>query len=83
MPLPWSGCCERWDRDWRRWASVRSFALEYWLRANSKAGFVLAWVQRLHSDARSWKQIGGFASIVNHLADDYELGKRIADLGLL
>ncbi len=28
------------------------------------------------------KQIGGFASIVNHLADDYELGKRIADLGL-
>ena len=23
------------------------------------------------------KQIGGFASIVNHLADDYELGKRI------
>ena len=28
------------------------------------------------------EQIGGFASIVNHLADDYELGKRIADLGL-
>ncbi|MFY9791208.1 MAG: bacteriohopanetetrol glucosamine biosynthesis glycosyltransferase HpnI [Candidatus Sulfotelmatobacter sp.] len=28
------------------------------------------------------KQIGGFASIVNHLADDYELGKRIADLEL-
>jgi ceramide glucosyltransferase len=27
-------------------------------------------------------KIGGFASIVNHLADDYELGKRIADLGL-
>ena len=28
-------------------------------------------------------KIGGFASIVNHLADDYELGKRIADFGLL
>jgi ceramide glucosyltransferase len=28
------------------------------------------------------KQIGGFASIVNHLADDYELGKRISELGL-
>src|SRR6202521_4201073 len=28
------------------------------------------------------EKIGGFASIVNHLADDYELGKRIADLGL-
>jgi ceramide glucosyltransferase len=28
------------------------------------------------------ERIGGFASIVNHLADDYELGKRIADLGL-
>lgn len=27
------------------------------------------------------EKIGGFASIVNHLADDYELGKRIADLG--
>jgi len=26
-------------------------------------------------------KIGGFASIVNHLADDYELGKRIAHLG--
>ncbi|MGC2648581.1 MAG: glycosyltransferase, partial [Candidatus Sulfotelmatobacter sp.] len=28
------------------------------------------------------ERIGGFASIVHHLADDYELGKRIADLGL-
>jgi len=28
------------------------------------------------------KKIGGFDSIVDHLADDYELGKRIADLGL-
>jgi ceramide glucosyltransferase len=28
------------------------------------------------------EKIGGFVSIVNHLADDYELGKRIADLGL-
>ena len=27
------------------------------------------------------ERIGGFNSIVNHLADDYELGKRIADLG--
>ena len=27
-------------------------------------------------------KIGGFDSIVDHLADDYELGKRIADLGL-
>jgi ceramide glucosyltransferase len=28
-------------------------------------------------------RIGGFASFVDHLADDYELGKRIAGLGLL
>jgi ceramide glucosyltransferase len=28
------------------------------------------------------EQIGGFASFVDYLADDYELGKRIADLGL-
>jgi ceramide glucosyltransferase len=28
------------------------------------------------------EKIGGFESIVNHLADDYELGKRIAALGL-
>jgi ceramide glucosyltransferase len=28
------------------------------------------------------EKIGGFISIVNHLADDYELGKRIAELGL-
>lgn len=28
------------------------------------------------------QKIGGFDSIVDHLADDYELGKRIADLGL-
>ncbi len=28
------------------------------------------------------KKIGGFDSILDHLADDYELGKRIADLGL-
>jgi ceramide glucosyltransferase len=28
------------------------------------------------------EKIGGFNSIVNHLADDYELGKRIAELGL-
>ncbi|MFZ0296077.1 MAG: bacteriohopanetetrol glucosamine biosynthesis glycosyltransferase HpnI [Candidatus Sulfotelmatobacter sp.] len=28
------------------------------------------------------EKIGGFASIVNHLADDYELGKRISELGL-
>lgn len=28
------------------------------------------------------EKIGGFHSIVNHLADDYELGKRIAALGL-
>jgi|SRR3984885_3812581 ceramide glucosyltransferase len=28
------------------------------------------------------RKIGGFDSIVDHLADDYELGKRIADLGL-
>jgi len=28
------------------------------------------------------EKIGGFPSIVNHLADDYELGKRIAALGL-
>jgi ceramide glucosyltransferase len=27
------------------------------------------------------ERIGGFNSIVNHLADDYELGNRIADLG--
>jgi ceramide glucosyltransferase len=27
------------------------------------------------------EKIGGFNSIVNHLADDYELGKRIAELG--
>lgn len=28
------------------------------------------------------EKIGGFASFVEYLADDYELGKRIADLGL-
>ncbi|MGA7401886.1 MAG: bacteriohopanetetrol glucosamine biosynthesis glycosyltransferase HpnI [Candidatus Sulfotelmatobacter sp.] len=28
------------------------------------------------------EKIGGFNSIVDHLADDYELGERIADLGL-
>ncbi len=28
------------------------------------------------------EKIGGFTSFVDHLADDYELGKRIADLGL-
>lgn len=28
------------------------------------------------------ERVGGFPSIVNHLADDYELGKRIAELGL-
>ncbi|MGD1022249.1 MAG: bacteriohopanetetrol glucosamine biosynthesis glycosyltransferase HpnI [Candidatus Sulfotelmatobacter sp.] len=28
------------------------------------------------------EKIGGFHSIVDHLADDYELGKRLADLGL-
>jgi ceramide glucosyltransferase len=28
------------------------------------------------------EKIGGFASFVDYLADDYELGKRIADLGL-
>jgi ceramide glucosyltransferase len=28
------------------------------------------------------EKIGGFSSIVNYLADDYELGKRIAELGL-
>jgi ceramide glucosyltransferase len=28
------------------------------------------------------EKIGGFRSIVNHLADDYELGERIASLGL-
>jgi ceramide glucosyltransferase len=28
------------------------------------------------------KKIGGFESILDYLADDYELGKRIADLGL-
>ena len=28
------------------------------------------------------EKIGGFPSIVNHLADDYELGKRISELGL-
>ncbi len=28
------------------------------------------------------EKIGGFESFVDHLADDYELGKRIADLGL-
>jgi ceramide glucosyltransferase len=28
------------------------------------------------------EEIGGFTSIVNHLADDYELGNRIAELGL-
>jgi ceramide glucosyltransferase len=28
------------------------------------------------------EKIGGFASFVDHLADDYELGKRISDLGL-
>jgi ceramide glucosyltransferase len=28
------------------------------------------------------ERIGGFDSIANHLADDYELGKRIAELGL-
>jgi ceramide glucosyltransferase len=28
------------------------------------------------------QKIGGFDSLVDHLADDYELGKRIADLGL-
>jgi ceramide glucosyltransferase len=28
------------------------------------------------------EKIGGFASVVDYLADDYELGKRIADLGL-
>src|SRR5229473_4355360 len=28
------------------------------------------------------EKIGGFGSFVDHLSDDYELGKRIADLGL-
>jgi ceramide glucosyltransferase len=28
------------------------------------------------------EKIGGFTSFVDHLADDYELGKRISDLGL-
>ena len=31
---------------------------------------------------RDLKRIGGFKSIVGFLADDYELGRRIADLGL-
>ncbi|HEV2399403.1 MAG TPA: bacteriohopanetetrol glucosamine biosynthesis glycosyltransferase HpnI [Candidatus Sulfotelmatobacter sp.] len=31
---------------------------------------------------RDLQQIGGFKSIVDYLADDYELGRRISDLGL-
>jgi ceramide glucosyltransferase len=31
---------------------------------------------------RELEKIGGFASVVDYLADDYELGKRIASLGL-
>lgn len=31
---------------------------------------------------RDLERIGGFKSIVNYLGDDYELGRRIADLGL-
>jgi len=47
-----------------------------------EGGIRFAFGSTLAFRRRELEKIGGFAAIADHLADDYELGKRIAALGL-
>ena len=64
------------------WASVPIFVRECWWRSNSRGECTLGLDRRWRSSRADLERIGGFRSIVDFLADDYELGRRIADLGL-
>ena len=71
-----------WDHDWKRLASAQILRQGCWLRGNSKVEFALAWVRRLPFGRAIWRELAGFDAFVDFLADDYELGQRIAELGL-
>lgn len=67
-----------------RWEAVAINA-DFWSqvlqsRSLQPQDFALGAVMSLRSEVLS--QIGGFKALVNHLADDYHLGNRVARLGL-
>ena len=82
LPLSRSRGRDASDRNLNLWASAPIFVLAFWPRNNWKAACVLGLDRRWLSGAPISNEIGGFRSIVDFLADDYELGRRIADLGL-
>ena len=72
----------RWAHGWKLWASARIFPPACWRRGNSKAEFVLGLGSTLAFRRCDLEDIGGFEALVDYLADDYEIGRRIAERGL-
>ncbi len=72
----------RWVRDWKDWALATDFCPSVLAARQLEGGIRFGLGSTLAFRRAELEKIGGFGSFVDYLADDYELGKRIADLGL-
>ena len=71
-----------WVRGWNRWASARIFPLACWRRDELEGGIRFGLGSTLAFRRRDLEAIGGFEALVDYLADDYEIGRRMAERGL-
>ena len=66
---------------WNRWASPRDFMPSVLVARMIEGGLRYGLGSTLAVSRDALQKIGGFEALVDHLADDYELGERIYKVG--